>query len=362
MKNIFILFLFLCISGFSLLKAQDLRFSHVITVTSATTSTVDIYVQHLSATENMAGYTVYYYYDNTETTVTGYDSAPTATGLGWNTNNETSILFDPIPNASVGITHTGYFFYQNIDNNLMGDDISTSPVHLLTINFNHSVGTVDSGAGWLAETEEVAPMQYVGIDFIGHDVIVTGNQGQALPLELIDFQVKPLENRHALLTWKTANEERFSHFEIERSTDGQEWFFVDKKNGNGFDLQESNYSFIDKNIYAEGQFFSTFYYRLKMVDLDASFEYSELRNIEFEGKNTSISVFPSPSSGIVNFTEELSGNLIIRNVLGQVVWQQVESKAIQNIDLSFLPTGTYLLDNLGLNGELNTAKFIISRN
>ena len=111
MNQFYALLTFCLCFFFHSMAGQDIRFSFQVETTSATTTDVKVFAQTTSGTENMAGYTIYFYYNNVESTVTGFDSTPTTVGLGWGSGNETNILFDPVPNVNVGIAHTGYFFY-----------------------------------------------------------------------------------------------------------------------------------------------------------------------------------------------------------------------------------------------------------
>jgi hypothetical protein len=54
-----------------------------------------------------------------------------------------------------------------------------------------------------------------------------------LPIELINFHVEKDIHNHAIISWTTANEVNNDYFEIENSTDVQEWQFVSKISGKG---------------------------------------------------------------------------------------------------------------------------------
>lgn len=109
----------------------------------------------------------------------------------------------------------------------------------------------------------------------------------ALPIELKSFTASK-SGKNIDLNWVTAKEENFSHFEIERSLDQENWSQIGLVQGLGESNSDVFYDFTDRNAP-----FGVIYYRLKSVDIDASYEYSPVVKIEvgFEGK---LAVSPNP--------------------------------------------------------------------
>ncbi len=103
------------------------------------------------------------------------------------------------------------------------------------------------------------------------------------------------------------------------------------------------------------------YYRLKQVDFDDSFEYSNIRVVNILSTTTEFSVFPNPSTGRLHFSESLSGKLMVRNVLGQVVWK-MSGDDVQSLDLSHLSAGTYLFQQWDQHDNMRVVKFVVSKN
>ena len=89
-----------------------------------------------------------------------------------------------------------------------------------------------------------------------------------LPVGLMHFTATS-DGKIVELDWATATELNNSHFEIQRSEDGESWSVLDEVNGAGFSNEEKNYRYRDVNN-VRG------YYRLKQVDLDGAFEYSPI--------------------------------------------------------------------------------------
>lgn len=112
-------------------------------------------------------------------------------------------------------------------------------------------------------------------------------QGAALPVEGLKFSGKEM-NGSNLLNWLTLSENNSSHFEIERSADALSFEKIGsvKAAGNSNCLRE--YSFNDTN-----PFHGINYYRLKQVDIDEKFIYSNVVVIKNEKVNQ-YAIFPNP--------------------------------------------------------------------
>ena len=90
---------------------------------------------------------------------------------------------------------------------------------------------------------------------------------ETVPVELVSF-IAEKSNDGVILKWVTATETNNSGFSIERSRDEDNFAEIGFINGKGTTTEPTNYSFIDKNIES-----GKYYYRLKQVDYDGSFEY-----------------------------------------------------------------------------------------
>lgn len=98
-----------------------------------------------------------------------------------------------------------------------------------------------------------------------------------VPLTLVDFSGKK-QNDGILLNWNTQQEINTRAFEVERSMNGRDFITIGnvaaKGNNSGAD-----YDFRDMNITT-----GTYFYRLKMIDLDSRFTYSKVINFTVSGK------------------------------------------------------------------------------
>jgi hypothetical protein len=98
------------------------------------------------------------------------------------------------------------------------------------------------------------------------------NEYKKTPVELSFFNTS-VEAEKVLLKWVSISEQYASHAEIERSNDNLNF---EKIGSVDFDAEGQNgkeYRFLDQN-----PFVGYNYYRLKMIDKDAQFKYSEVKN------------------------------------------------------------------------------------
>ncbi|MFN8309527.1 MAG: hypothetical protein U0T73_06140 [Chitinophagales bacterium] len=102
----------------------------------------------------------------------------------------------------------------------------------------------------------------------------------ALPVKLLYFTAEK-NGEDAQLRWATATEINNDHFEIERSTDGVRFAKVGAVKGSGNSATTKTYQQKDLNITVLGV--PVVYYRLKQVDADGKFEYSNIASINMSG-------------------------------------------------------------------------------
>lgn len=167
-------------------------------------------------------------------------------------------------------------------------------------------------------------------------------QDNVLPVQMLSFEAKPGRS-FVDLVWETSNEVNVDHYEVQRSVDGQTF----KKVGEVAAKGVGNYLFTDHNA----PYNTEVLYRLKMMDVDGQFDYSNIETAMLISDIIEIRLLPNPvkENCELQFTaageNEISINLT--NLLGEVVHTRMErtQKGINNcsMDLSNLPKGIYLL-------------------
>jgi hypothetical protein len=106
--------------------------------------------------------------------------------------------------------------------------------------------------------------------------------------------------------WVTATETDNDYFLVERCTDGVTFETVGRVEGAGNSTQVLSYSFTDEDPY-EG----VSYYRLKQVDFNGHYSYSQIVPVTFTTETPS-AVYPNPSAdGVFTFVQ---GSIAVNEV------------------------------------------------
>jgi hypothetical protein len=142
------------------------------------------------------------------------------------------------------------------------------------------------------------------------------------------------------LNWVTTEEIDLAYYEVERSKDGIFYAAVGKVLPSSFSENERSYDFDDVRPET-----GVNYYRLKITDLDAAFEYSRIVTLFVDDADSEISVFPNPATNILNFRGVGEDNTSIRvmDALGRTLIVQTVSTS-DGLNVSRLPNGTYFVE------------------
>ncbi|NUM71220.1 MAG: T9SS type A sorting domain-containing protein [Ignavibacteriaceae bacterium] len=142
----------------------------------------------------------------------------------------------------------------------------------------------------------------------------------AIPVELTSFEAVN-NNGKVVLSWSTGTETNNSGFSVERSTNGQNWNQISFVEGKGTTTERQSYRFEDNSLTATG----TFLYRLKQIDFDGTYEYSNVISVEVENPTTFAveQNYPNPFNPSTKISYSLASasnvKLIIYDALGKVV-------------------------------------------
>jgi hypothetical protein len=169
-----------------------------------------------------------------------------------------------------------------------------------------------------------------------------------LPVELTSFAANVNSSGHVVLNWSTASELNNQMFEIERKAENSEFVRIGYVNGYGTTTEPKDYSYTDQTVGT-----GNYYYRLKQVDFNGSYEYSEEIFVEVNGPLTFgiKQNYPNPfnPSTRIAYSVPVTGNvkLAVYNLVGEevavLVNGQVEAGFYETtFDASNLPSGLYL--------------------
>lgn len=176
-----------------------------------------------------------------------------------------------------------------------------------------------------------------------------------LPVELTSFQGKAYQDR-VELSWVTAAEINNDHFVVEHSRDGVSFTSVGKVRGAGTTVEVSNYQFLHR-LPATG----ANYYRLKQVDYDGAFTYSDVVVTQVGRPSGNIRIYPNPTVNYawINFPELPEKiQFSLTNLLGQGIdLQPTPTDAGWQLDLSRMVKGVYLL-RMEYDGKTVTRRIV----
>ena len=190
----------------------------------------------------------------------------------------------------------------------------------------------------------------------------------SVPVELTSFTAEA-GNGNVNLNWTTATETNNKGFEVQRTMNSEQltmsdWESVAFVEGNGTTVEAQNYFFTDKNL-SKGKYS----YRLKQVDFNGTFDYSDIVEINVEPvyQYSLEQNYPNPfnPSTKISFSVPVSGNvtLAVYNVLGQEVAMLVDKDlSIGVYEYQFnaanLPSGLYFY-KLQSNGHTQVKKMML---
>jgi hypothetical protein len=183
---------------------------------------------------------------------------------------------------------------------------------------------------------------------------------EPLPVTLVDFTAR-LDESSVRLDWSTATETNAHFFGIERSTDGLFFDEIARNQAVGESSSLRNYLYIDEGV--ASRLTGTLYYRLRMVDFDETFEYSNIIAVSLTGDND-LRVYADASAGTLKlFTQQLpAGNYLVQvsDVLGNVLIEYgltaTDENSIFTFPLSSPTRSVYVVRCFGAQA-LYTQKF-----
>jgi hypothetical protein len=175
-----------------------------------------------------------------------------------------------------------------------------------------------------------------------------------LPLRLLAFNASAQGSSKVLVSWEVAAQVNTSVFIIERSTNGITFTAIGSKAAAGDYAGDLNYSFIDLSP-AQGPN----YYRLKMIDRDEHFTYSDVKQVTFNNNGQSIVISPNPAQVRIYVNGAKTGSSIfILDMTGRVLQTIRSYNAAEGIDISGLSAATYVVQIINNNVITATARFI----
>jgi len=221
-----------------------------------------------------------------------------------------------------------------------------------------------------------SPPGFLGVDLVLAPTLQTGLLDLAsnifpiqavLPVKLLSFSGS-IHNNIATLNWETENEQNLSQYVIQRKGSFDTDYVVVASKSSLNSAGHLSYQHPDNLSVVSG---NIFYYRLKMVDVDGRYSYSNVVMIRKDpGSIIGITVNPNPVlDGIatIRFTASASGivNFKVVDMTGKVVLQQqnMVSEGTNSIPFNHLESllpGIYMIQ-MNNRQEVTSFKFSVVR-
>ncbi len=241
----------------------------------------------------------------------------------------------------------------DLGNNLTGTDPSFSDFQNQDFSLMNSSNLIDQG---MTVPSMHLPYHALNNEYVIHasgagknvinmlDIGAFENQS-VLPAELLHFRAYTDDNKTVEIEWQTAQEDNFSSFELERSSNAVDWTFLETISGIGSSNMVHDYKTVDEQPLNDRN-----YYRMKLIDLDGTFQYSDIEFVIIsEEKRAAFQLYPNPvHSYLIVFAEELPlENIKLFNTVGQEITIRSSIRVIDHehiqLDISHLASGMYII-------------------
>ena len=179
----------------------------------------------------------------------------------------------------------------------------------------------------------------------------------SLPVTLTSFTATKGEAGTIKLAWTTTEETNSDRFELQHSVNSKDWSVIATISASGDSKQLVPYGYTDAMPVS-----GINYYRLKMIDKDATFAYSRIQSVKLE-KATEINFYPNPAAGVmflkgVDFGKLKSVEII--NTRG-VVMKTVTSISNGGIDITTLSNGIYIAKVTLTDATVRVQKIVVNK-
>jgi photosystem II stability/assembly factor-like uncharacterized protein len=284
--------------------------------------------------------------------------------VGLLSTNVQSIAVNFYGDIFVG-TNSGVFRSRDQGGNWAWTGLENDTVSALAINSSGDVlagtksglvfKTTNDGETWIDFSTglKAAPVNCIAIDQYGFALLGTTYEGafrtieSTIDVELTAFAAEADVNK-IILSWTTATELNNLGFEIQRSKNEEEFCTVGFVNGHGTSTEQHNYIYIDIDLNN-----ATYFYRLKQVDNDGSFDYSQVVQVDFKAiySYELEQNFPNPFNPVttIRYSIPQKSNVALKvyDILGNEVTTLVNEEKDQgiytiNFDANNLASGLYL--------------------
>lgn len=279
-------------------------------------------------------------------------------------------VMDSIEATNGALVSTREWFKANQGSNIsfLNSDITIDSVanstDLTTLlvaapDYTTGIGSTD-GVSWVGPGNGRNYIQFNGLSsFSGGTLGQTLFDPSPVPVNWLAIRASWLGG-NAELIWQTAQENDNEYYAVERKNSANEFIEIGRVAGNGNSGSINTYQFTDKE--ASRQPNEKITYRIKQVDFDGKYSYSDVVSLTKESINV-VSIYPNPTKN--NVTIDIDESILVDELYAQVydldgkllVKQHITTSGSHTIDLSELASGQYIVV-LNSNEKLYTYRLI----
>jgi hypothetical protein len=230
--------------------------------------------------------------------------------------------------------------------------LNTGDITYLRIRITSAANSMDAddATGWFGDGEtEDYPVSVQNI---------------VLPVNLLSFDAKAINNQSVQLNWKAISDEAFDGYAIERSRDGNSWSQIGYVSATGSHSIQS-YVYVDQNPYK-----GISHYRLRLREKNAAERISDIRQVKIADARVKFSITPNPATTQVSMllTATRPGtraSIRVINSNGSTLYTQTvtlrEGSSTISLPLATeWPAGTYLVV-VATDEGIESEKLLINR-
>lgn len=157
-----------------------------------------------------------------------------------------------------------------------------------------------------------------------------------LPLKLISFTGRLINDNEAVLNWQSSGEANESRFEIAWSSDKKYWQTIGT-------IAAANNDSISSYFWKYSQPSLINFYRLKIIDNVGRFTYSSI--IRINGSDKAIVIYPNPAKNnvIISSFSDKPATVVFSNSSGKIMLRKTINEPVSSIDISGFTPGNYII-------------------
>lgn len=278
-------------------------------------------------------------------------TAPNVSGISWDAGTMQEVTWDVANSTDEPVSCSSVNILLSIDGGL------TFPIVLAANTPNDGTENISVPNFDVTTARiKVASVGNIFFDINNKNFTIKGS----LPVTWLSFTAEKSSVNTVLLKWSTANELNNNHFEVERSSDATNFAVITNIKAGENPNQVQNYTYTDKAALQGDN-----YYRVKQVDNDGRFTYSDIRKVTLDGASTFFSIRPNPvvdKATLVAITRLNNVQISMVSATGKTVYNisktLINAGDIISIPVNNLARGVYIIKITSDEGN-KTEKLVV---